>query len=70
MVEVFLGEHYIRHGIGIPPRLPVFFNPSLRENVVDVFAGGFAEPGVVHLHDTVVLQVPGALGDEQAEDGF
>lgn len=48
----------------------MFFNPSLRENVVDVFAGGFAEPGVVHLHDTIVLEVAGALGDEQAEDGF
>lgn len=36
--------------------------------MVDVFAGRFAEPGVVHLHDTVVLQVAWALGDEKAEN--
>lgn len=48
----------------------MFFYPSPRKNVVDVFAGGFSEPGVVHLHKTVVLKVAGALGNKQAENGF
>ena len=70
LIKILIGEHDIRDDIRIPLGFAVFLDPCLREDVVDVPAGGFAQPGVVELDEAVGLQIARAFGSKQAENSF
>ncbi len=54
---MLIGKHDVGDDVGIPIALALLLDPGLREDVMDVAAGGFAQPGVVQLDETVSLQI-------------
>ncbi len=70
LIKMLVSNHNVRDYIGIPVGFAVLLDPCFRENVVNVPAGGFAQPGVVELDETVGLQIARAFGSEQTKDGF